>query len=126
MINQEILTEKLKYLIMTESGKRFEIFKLHVELEFEDYEKREKISEYTVDIEFDYNGRIDERPADMANDIIYMMNLMEGIVGNYIITPEGKIRQDYDAFVEEGIIWSIDYVFDEKHIFNTSFKVIYK
>lgn len=125
MINEEVLTEKLKYLIMMASRPKFEILDFSLDFDYNNYNKKDYLSEYTVDIKFDYHGRIDETPRDMGMDIATMMDLMNGHVGEYIITPEGKISQDFDAYVDEGVIWGIEFEFDQKHEFNTSFKITY-
>jgi hypothetical protein len=76
-------------------------------------------------MKFDYTGRIDASSNDFGFDVQKMMNLMSDYVSRYIITPDGKISKSYDAVVDEGAIWSIDYEYDQKHHFNTSFKVMY-
>lgn len=125
MINEEVLKEKLKYLIMMSARPKFEILLFDVDFEYNYNDLVKTISEYTVDIKFDYHGRIDETPRDMGMDIARMMDEMNGHVGDWIITPEGKLSQEYDAYVDEGVIWEIEFEFDQKHHFNTSFKVTY-
>jgi hypothetical protein len=125
MIKEEVLKEKLKYLILMSSNPKFEILSFDVHFEYDNYDEKDIIREYTVDIKFDYYGRIGESPRDMGMDIISMMNQMKTHIGSWIITPEGKFSQDYDAYVDEGLIWDIEFSFDEKHEFNTSFKVTY-
>jgi hypothetical protein len=126
MIDAQVLSEKLKYLIIMESKPKFEILKFFVDVSFVDYEKKTEIEDYSVDMKFDYTGRIDASSNDFGFDVQKMMNLMSDYVSRYIITPDGKISKSYDAaFVDEGAIWSIDYEYDQKHHFNTSFKVMY-
>jgi hypothetical protein len=124
MINEEVLTEKLKYLIMMASRPKFEILQFGLDFEYDNHEKR-KILMYTVDVKFDYTGRIDGTPSEIGSDIERMMSIMSSHIGTYFITPEGKISQDYDAYVDEGVIWVIEFEFDMKHNFDTSFKVTY-
>lgn len=121
MINGEVLKEKLKYLIMMSARPKFDILAFDVDFEI----SNGKIEQYTVDVNFDYLGRIDESPRDLGMDIATMMDQMNGHVGEYIVTPDGKLSQDYDAYVDEGVIWAIDFEFDQKHHFNTSFRVTY-
>ena len=125
MIDAQVLSEKLKYLIIMESKPKFEILEFFVEVSFVDYEKKTEIEDYSVDMKFDYSGRIDASSNDFGFDVQKMMNLMSDYVSRYIITPDGKISKSYDAVVDEGAIWSIDYEYDQKHHFNTSFKVMY-
>jgi hypothetical protein len=125
MIDAQVLSEKLKYLIIMESKPKFEILEFFVDVSFVDYEKKTEIEDYSVDMKFDYTGRIDASSNDFGFDVQKMMNLMSDYVSRYIITPDGKISKSYDAVVDEGAIWSIDYEYDQKHHFNTSFKVMY-
>jgi hypothetical protein len=125
MIDAQVLSEKLKYLIIMESKPKFEILEFFVDVSFVDYEKKTEIEDYSVDMKFDYSGRIDASSNDFGFDVQKMMNLMSDYVSRYIITPDGKISKSYDAVVDEGAIWSIDYEYDQKHHFNTSFKVMY-
>ncbi len=115
MINEEVLTEKLKYLIMMASRPKFEILQFGVDFEYDNHEKT-KILMYTVDVKFDYTGRIDETPSEIGSDIERMMSIMSSHIGTYFITPEGKITQDYDAYVDEGVIWAIEFEFDMKQV----------
>jgi len=127
MINEEVLSEKLKYLIMSEISKRFEIFEFRVEFEYIDYVVRDRIDQYDIDIKFDYHGTIDSESSGFGTDIETMSEDLRGIISNYTISPEGKIRSgDNDAFVHEGMIWGLEFEADTKHIFNMSFKVNYR
>jgi len=127
MINEEVLSEKLKYLIMSEISKRFEIFEFRVEFDYMDYEVRDRIEQYDIDIKFDYHGTIDSESSGFGTDIETMSEDLRGIISNYTISPEGKIRSgDNDAFVHEGMIWGLEFEADTKHIFNMSFKVNYR
>jgi hypothetical protein len=127
MINEEVLSEKLKYLIMSEISKRFEIFEFRVEFEYIDYVVRDRIDQYDIDIKFDYHGTIDSESSGFGTDIETMSEDLRGIISNYTISPEGKIRSgDNDAFVHEGMIWGLEFEADMKHIFNMSFKVNYR
>jgi hypothetical protein len=127
MINEEVLSEKLKYLIMSEISKRFEIFEFRVEFDYIDYEVRDRIEQYDIDIKFDYHGTIDSESSGFGTDIETMSEDLRGIISNYTISPEGKIRSgDNDAFVHEGLIWGLEFEADTKHIFNMSFKVNYR
>jgi len=127
MINEEVLSEKLKYLIMSEISKRFEIFEFRVEFDYIDYEVRDRIEQYDIDIKFDYHGTIDSESSGFGTDIETMSEDLRGIISNYTISPEGKIRSgDNDAFVHEGMIWGLEFEADMKHIFEMSFKVNYR
>ena len=130
MINEEVLSEKLKYLIMSEMSKKFEIFEFHVEFMYTDGEKRDILEEYDIDIKFDYQGTIDSESSSFGADIERMSETLRGIIMTYTITPEGKIKSGdtdtFTTFVDEGMIWGLEFEADTKHIFNMSFKVNYR
>jgi hypothetical protein len=130
MINEEVLSEKLKYLIMSEMSKKFEIFEFHVEFMYTDGEKRDRLEEYDIDIKFDYHGTIDSDSSSFGSDIERMSETLRGIIMTYTITPEGKIKSGdtdtFTTFVDEGMIWGFEFEADTKHIFNMSFKVNYR
>jgi hypothetical protein len=53
-----------------------------------------------------------------------MSQTLQEIVAKYPITPDGKINMEYQDFISvDGVIWKIDYRFDESHVFHMSFKV---
>jgi hypothetical protein len=129
MINEQVLSEKLKYLIMSEMSKRFEIFEFHVEFMYTDG-IRNTLEEYDIDIKFDYQGTIDSESSSFGSDIERMSETLRGIIMTYTITPEGKIKSGdtdtFSTFVDEGMIWGLEFEADTKHIFNMSFKVNYR
>jgi hypothetical protein len=129
MINEQVLSEKLKYLIMSEMSKKFEIFEFHVEFIYTDG-IRNTLEEYDIDIKFDYQGTIDSESSSFGSDIERMSEQLRGIIMTYTITPEGKIKSGdsdtFSTFVDEGMIWGLEFEADAKHIFNMSFKVNYR
>ena len=125
MIDAQVFSDKLIYLNIMESKTKFEILEFFVDVSYVDYEKKTQIEDYSVDMKFDYTGAIDASSNEFGFDVQKMMNLMSDYVSRYVITPDGKISKSYDAVVDEGAIWSIDYEYDQKHHFNTSFKVMY-
>jgi hypothetical protein len=129
MINEQVLSEKLKYLIMSEMSKKFEIFEFHVEFMYIDG-MRDTLEEYDIDIKFDYHGSIDSESSRFGTDIERMSEELRGIIMTYTISPEGKIKSGdadtFSTFVDEGMIWGLEFEADTKHIFNMSFKVNYR
>jgi hypothetical protein len=129
MINEQVLSEKLKYLIMSEMSKKFEIFEFHVEFMYTDG-MRDTLEEYDIDIKFDYHGSIDSESSRFGADIERMSEQLRGIIMTYTISPEGKIKSGdadtFSTFVDEGMIWGLEFEADTKHIFNMSFKVNYR
>jgi hypothetical protein len=124
MINEELATEKLKYLLMTETGRNFEILDVGIDFNYTDYDKRDKLEEYDVDITFDYLLTIDSQSTDFAIDIHKMSEKLRNIILKYTFNSEGKIVKDSDsAFVDHGMIWKVDFIADTKHVFEMSFRV---
>lgn len=122
MINTEILSEKFKYLITTETGKEFDIITISLDVEWDS--DMTSIYSYTVDVRFDYNSSIDFELEYFIRDIRTMSNKMRDIVSKYGITSKGKIVLGGNKVqINNGRIWGIDFNWDEKHIFNMSFNV---
>ena len=109
---------------MTETGRDFDIFELKIDFEYTDYEKKDKLQEYDVDITFDYLSNIDSQSYDFGVDIHRMSEKLEKIISKYTFNSEGKIVKDSDsAFVDHGMIWKVDFIADTKHVFEMSFRV---
>lgn len=123
MINEEILTEKFKYLIMSETQKKFEIMNFYINFDYNS--EHEKIESYEIGIKFDYHGVIDPEMDDMFNDIWKMSSFLKEIVEKYGITMDGKLNALGEHRVMGPNIWEINYKADEKHIFDVSFNISY-
>ena len=120
MDKEKVLSDKLNYLIRTDA-KQFVITDFYVEFV---KDKEGMIEEYDVDITFDYQGKIDPEVYDFAADVSRMSQTLQEIVAKYPITPDGKINMEYQDFISvDGVIWKIDYRFDESHVFHMCFKV---
>ena len=91
MIKEELLSEKLKYLItMNAKPKQFDVMKIHIEFEYID-QGHQKLSGYDIDITFDYEGALDFDMYSFAHDIQRMSEKLRDILNEYVITQEGKI-----------------------------------
>lgn len=127
MIKEQVVMEKLKYLLlMTLKSTQFEVMDLFIEVSFRD-ETREKLAGYDVDIKFDYEGGIDFDMSAFAHDVQRMTDKLGDFLGEYVITPEGKITsgKNVDYFPSEPMIYAIDYEVDTKHIFHMAFRFNY-
>lgn len=127
MINEEVLSEKLKYLIvMNAKPKQFEIMNVYVEFEYTD-QNHTKLSNYDLDIKFDYNGPLEWDMYSFAHDIKRMSEKLRDILNEYVISEEGKLvsGKNSNCFTTEPLIFSIDYQVDEKHIFDLGYKFTY-
>ena len=127
MINEEVLSEKLKYLIiMNGKPKMFEIMTVHIEFEYID-QNHTKLSNYDVDVKFNYEGALEFDMYSFAHDIQRMSEKLRDIINEYVITRDGKIvsGDKTNCFSTDPIIFSIDYQVDEKHVFDLGYKFRY-
>lgn len=122
MINEEVLTEKLKYLI-TLDAKNFKIIKFIIYYSYDSWTNKKFVEEYDVDIEFDYMLGIENDSDFIGNDIKKICQELGGIVGTYGIDRKGKLNAKGDHLVYPAMIWNINYSVDETHIFNVTYKV---
>lgn len=127
MINEKVLTEKMKYLIAGNSQKQFQVIDIHVEFEYTD-SNREKLENYDIDIKFDYLGGLDFDMYSFAHDIQRMSEKLRDILNEYVITQEGKIvsGNGSNCYSTEPMIYNIEYKVDETHIFNLGYKFNYQ
>jgi hypothetical protein len=123
MINKEALVEKLKYLITTNAkSTMFDIINIYVEFDYLD-QKHEKISEYDLDVKFDYAGAFDFEMSTFLYDIQKMEQKLRQLVGEYVLTPEGKIvsRSKTNVAMSDAKVFNIEFAVDEKHIFDLGY-----
>jgi hypothetical protein len=124
MINEEILTEKLKYIIISESKKEFEIMNVALEMDFMNNDKS-TIESYRVFVKFDYNGLISPDLHYFTKDISHMSDKMSNIVSKYVLNSKGKLIQGGEnTSISEGDIWTLDFAADDKHIFDMSYQIV--
>ena len=127
MINEEVLSEKLKYLIiMNAKPKMFEVMNVYVEFDYID-QNHTKLANYDVDVKFDYNGALDFDMYSFAHDIQRMSEKLRDVLNEYVITEEGKIVEgkNSNCFATEPMIFNIEYEADTKHIFDLGYKFNY-
>jgi hypothetical protein len=126
MINETVLTDKLKYIMITELGNEFEIIDFDVELSFVDYETKDEIESYDVDMKFDYKGVIDADMSVFFGDIEKMMRKIRSVLKKFAITKSGKlVHENHDYYVSDASIFNVDFDYDEKHEFSVFFRVNY-
>ena len=128
MINEEVLSEKLKYLIvMNAKPKMFEIMNVYIEFEYID-QNHTKLSNYDVDVKFDYLGALEFEMYSFAHDMQRMSEKLRVILSEYVITEDGKIVEgkNSNCFTTDPMVFSIEYKVDETHIFDLGYKFIYK
>ncbi len=124
MINEEILTEKIKYIVMSESGKDFEIMNVDLEMDYM-YNDKSTIEAYRVFVKFDYHGLISPDLHYFTKDISHMSDKMRTIISKYEINSKGKIIQGGEnTSISEGDIWTLNFVADDKHIFDMSYLIV--
>ena len=120
MFKEELLEEKLKYLIMSELQGKFEILDLHIDFS---YSESETLESYDVDVKFDYLLTIDSQASDFGYDINKMSDTFREAVQKYQINKEGKIVTNSEYVVNDGMIWGIEFQADTKHVFEMSYNV---
>jgi hypothetical protein len=128
MINEEVLTEKLKYLITTNAKlKQFDVMNIFIDFEYAD-QNRQKLGAYDVDVEFDYEGALDFDMYNFAHDIQRMSEKLRDVVNEYVISQEGKIvsRENSNCYTTEAMVYHISYEVDTKHVFNLGYKFNYE
>ena len=128
MINEEVLTEKLKYLITTNAKlKQFDVMKIFIDFEYAD-QNRQKLGAYDVDVQFDYEGILDFDMYNFAHDIQRMSEKLRDVVNEYVISKEGKIvsRENSNCYTTEAMVYKISYEVDTKHVFNLGYKFNYE
>ncbi len=120
MFKEELLEEKLKYLIMSELQGKFETLDFRVEFS---YSEPQILEAYDVDVKFDYLSTIDSQASDFGYDINKMSDKFREAVQKYQINKEGKIVTDSEYVVSDGMIWGIEFQADTKHVFEMSYNV---
>lgn len=127
MINEEVLSEKLKYLILM-SAKRngFDIMNVYVEFNYTD-ESHEKLESYDVDVKFDYEGSLEFEMYSFAHDIQRMSEKLRDVISEYIVSQDGKLINGNNSkcYPSDPLVFSIEYKVDEKHIFDLGYKFNY-
>jgi len=127
MINEEVLSEKLKYLIlMSAKRNQFEIMKVYVEFNYTD-ESHEKLESYDVDVKFDYEGSLEFEMYSFAHDIQRMSEKLRDVISEYVISQDGKLINGNSSkcYPSDPLVYSIEYKVDEKHIFDLGYKFNY-
>jgi len=127
MINEEVLSEKLKYLIlMSAKRNQFEIMNVYVEFNYTD-ESHEKLESYDVDVKFDYEGSLEFEMYYFAHDIQRMSEKLRDVISEYVISQDGKLINGNSSkcYPSDPLVYSIEYKVDEKHIFDLGYKFNY-
>ena len=127
MINEEVLSEKLKYLIlMSAKRNQFEIMNVYVEFNYTD-ESHEKLESYDVDVKFDYEGSLEFEMYSFAHDIQRMSEKLRDVISEYVISQDGKLINGNNSkcYPSDPAVFSIEYKVDEKHIFDLGYKFNY-
>lgn len=127
MINEEVLKEKLKYLIrIAAKGRQFDIMDMHFEFTYTN-ESHDKMESYDIDVQFDYGGPLEFDMYSFAHDIQRMSEKLRDVLSEYVISREGKLVSGINSncFSGEPMIYSIEYKVDEKHLFNLGYRFNY-
>jgi hypothetical protein len=127
MINEEVLSEKLKYLIlMSAKRNQFNVMNVYVEFNYTD-ESHEKLESYDVDVKFDYEGSLEFEMYSFAHDMQRMSEKLRDVISEYVISQDGKLINGNNSkcYPSDPLVFSIEYKVDEKHIFDLGYKFNY-
>ena len=127
MINEEVLSEKLKYLIlMSAKRNQFNVMNVYVEFNYTD-ESHEKLESYDVDVKFDYEGSLEFEMYSFAHDMQRMSEKLRDVISEYVISQDGKLINGNNSkcYPSDPMVFSIEYKVDEKHIFDLGYKFNY-
>jgi hypothetical protein len=129
-----ILKEKIQYLVTAELIQRnFEV--KSVDADIQTYTPQttssesttQLVEEYDLFLIVDYDGPIDSfEPWHFSRDIQKVCNLLRDAVTQYTITQELKIvKGDDNVYCSDAFIISMEFKYEETHIFNVNFKLTY-
>ena len=126
--NDKILSEKLKYLISMESSGKFEIFELDIDIEYENVfnlkDGERDLYAYFLYVKFDYLEAMSHDSVSLPTDFERVIELFEKkYLSSWGLTRKGKIKKSEHDLVDFSWISSIDYKFEESHIFTMTFKM---
>ena len=127
MINEEVLKEKLKYLIrIAAKGRQFDIIDMYFEFTYTN-ESHDKMESYDIDVKFDYEGPLEPDMYSFAHDIQRMSEKLRDVLGEYVISRDGQLVRGINSncFSGEPMIFSIEYKMDEKHLFDFGYRFNY-
>jgi hypothetical protein len=127
--NDKILSEKLKYLISMESSGKFEILELDMEIEYENVfslkDGKRDLYTYFLYVKFDYLQAMSHDSVSLPKDFERVIDLFEKkYLSSWGLTKQGKIKKSELDLVDFSWIDSIDYKFEERHIFTMTFKML--
>lgn len=125
MIDENVFSEKLKYLVMLETKQRFEISKLYTtNFGYSDYPNNTILESYDVDMTFDFNGRLDGEVNLFGGQVEEMCQEIEEILVKYGLDKRGSLNTKSKRTVFPAVIWEINYVVDTTHVFNLTYRVV--
>lgn len=127
--NDKILSEKLKYLISMESSGKFEILELDIDIEYESVfrlkDGERDLYAYFLYVTFDYLMPMSHDSVSFPSDLKHVIELFENqYISSWGLTKQGKIKKSELNLVDFSWIDSIDYKFEERHIFTMGFKML--
>jgi hypothetical protein len=125
MINEQSLTEKLKYLVKKDTQGLFDIQSFFLDISYVKNSNRTLIYEIDVNITFDYLGTIDPDSRYLGRNISSMCDKLREVLVKNGITQEGKITLNGEHSVTSADIWNINFAVEETHIFEVSYRISY-
>jgi hypothetical protein len=126
MINEQSLTEKLKYLVKKDTQGLFDIQSFYLDISYVKNSNRTLIYEIDANITFDYLGPIDPDSRYLGRNISSMCDKLREVLVKNGITQEGKITLNGEHSVTSADIWNITFAVEETHIFEVSYRISYE
>lgn len=126
MINEQSLTEKLKYLVKKDTQGLFDIQSFFLDISYVRDTNKNEIEDIEVTITFDYLGSIDPDSNSIGYDISNMCSKLRKVLIKNGITKEGKITLSGEHSVSGADIWNITFAVEETHIFEVSYRISYQ
>jgi hypothetical protein len=121
----EKLSEKFKYLFLSYMSKDYELLMMKVtDIEF----SKNEISEFDVDVEFDYHGACDGDGRSVAHMITFVTEDFHEFFYNHRVDPKTfkfTKEQFSDLIVNEPAILDFHYKMDELHKFYMYIRITY-
>lgn len=124
MSSNETFIEKLKYLYTLEL-KQMKCNVMGLDITVDKYNNL--ISEIDIYVTFDYDGYLESYdPYSFSDGIKNLLHKVRDCFTAYTPTREGKlVKGDDNVYCSDAFIISMEFKYEETHIFNVNFKLTY-
>lgn len=118
------LIEKLKYIYNLEL-RQMKCNVMGLDINIDKFDNL--ITEIDIYVTFDYDGYIESSdPYSFSDGIKYLLDKVRDCFTTYTPTREGKlVKGDDNVYCSDAFIISMEFKYEETHIFNVNFKLTY-